>query len=141
MMQTFLICHGKDIMKKLYPALIHKDPGSDYGLSFPDFPGCVTAAENLDELYQLASEALGLHIDGMEQDGDEFPEASSIETALADKEEEGFVAVSMIEARLPAKSKRYNVMLPEDLVSDIDARTKNRSAYITEAIRSRLEVV
>ena len=26
-----------------YIALIHKDPGSDYGVSFPDLPGCVTA--------------------------------------------------------------------------------------------------
>jgi predicted RNase H-like HicB family nuclease len=24
-------------------ALIHEDPGSDYGVSFPDLPGCVTA--------------------------------------------------------------------------------------------------
>jgi predicted RNase H-like HicB family nuclease len=26
-----------------YIALIHKDAGSDFGVSFPDFPGCVTA--------------------------------------------------------------------------------------------------
>ena len=26
-----------------YIGLIHKDAGSDYGVSFPDFPGCVTA--------------------------------------------------------------------------------------------------
>ena len=26
-------------MLRYYPAVIHKDPGSDYGVSFPDFPG------------------------------------------------------------------------------------------------------
>ena len=26
-----------------YVALLHRDEGSDYGVSFPDFPGCVTA--------------------------------------------------------------------------------------------------
>ena len=25
-----------------YIALIHKDADSDFGVSFPDFPGCVT---------------------------------------------------------------------------------------------------
>jgi len=25
-----------------YIAIIHKEPGSDYGVSFPDFPGCIT---------------------------------------------------------------------------------------------------
>jgi hypothetical protein len=28
----------------LYPAIIHKDAASDDGVSFPDFPGGVTAA-------------------------------------------------------------------------------------------------
>ena len=32
-----------------YIALIHKDARSDYGVSFPDFPGCITAGKTLDE--------------------------------------------------------------------------------------------
>jgi len=28
-----------------YIAVVHKEADSDYGVSFPDFPGCVTAAE------------------------------------------------------------------------------------------------
>jgi predicted RNase H-like HicB family nuclease len=30
-----------------YIALIHKDASSDYGVSFPDLPGCVTAGVDL----------------------------------------------------------------------------------------------
>ena len=33
----------------LYLAVIHKEPGSEYGVSFPDFPGCVTAGKTIDE--------------------------------------------------------------------------------------------
>ena len=36
-----------------YIALIHKDADSDYGVSFPDFPGVVTAGRTLDEVRAL----------------------------------------------------------------------------------------
>ena len=47
-----------------YIALIHKEPRSDFGVSFPDFPGCVTAGRTLDEARKMAEEALALHVDG-----------------------------------------------------------------------------
>jgi predicted RNase H-like HicB family nuclease len=48
-----------------YIALIHKDPESDYGASFPDLPGCVTAGRTLDEAREMAVEALALHLEGL----------------------------------------------------------------------------
>ena len=33
-----------------YIAVIHKDPDSDFGVSFPDFPGCITAGATIDEV-------------------------------------------------------------------------------------------
>nr|WP_312038822.1 type II toxin-antitoxin system HicB family antitoxin [Pseudorhizobium tarimense] len=44
--------------------LIHKEEGSDYGVSFPDFPGVVTAGVTLDEARHLAEEALSFHVEG-----------------------------------------------------------------------------
>jgi len=41
-----------------YIALIHKEPKSDFGVSFPDFPGCVSAGSTLEEAASLAAEAL-----------------------------------------------------------------------------------
>ena len=37
-----------------YIALIHKDPGSCCGVSFPDWPGVVTAGDTIDEAMQQA---------------------------------------------------------------------------------------
>jgi predicted RNase H-like HicB family nuclease len=37
-----------------YIAYLHKDRDSDFGVSFPDFPGCVTAGKTLDEARRLA---------------------------------------------------------------------------------------
>ena len=52
-----------------YIAIVHKNPDSDFGVSFPDFPGCVTAGQNIDEAKDMAEEAITLHIHGMFEDG------------------------------------------------------------------------
>ena len=53
-----------------YIAVVHKDPNSDFGVSFPDFPGCITAGTTLDEAQKMAHEALTLHINDMIEDGE-----------------------------------------------------------------------
>ena len=37
-----------------YIAVVHKEPDSDYGVSFPDFPGCITAGKTIDAAKDLA---------------------------------------------------------------------------------------
>jgi predicted RNase H-like HicB family nuclease len=32
-----------------YIAVVHKDPNGDFGVFFPDFPGCITAGGTIDE--------------------------------------------------------------------------------------------
>ena len=54
-------------------AYLHKDPNSDFSVSFPDFPGCVTAGRTLEEARHMAVEALGLHINGMIEDCEGIP--------------------------------------------------------------------
>jgi len=76
-----------------YIGLIHKDADSDYGVSFPDFPGCVTAGVTLDEARALAQEALALCIEGMIEDEDAIPEPSSLEAIMADPDNRDAVAV------------------------------------------------
>ena len=46
---------------RYYIALIHKDADSDFGVSFPDLPGCITAGRTLDEARLMADEALAVH--------------------------------------------------------------------------------
>ncbi|HZZ36442.1 MAG TPA: type II toxin-antitoxin system HicB family antitoxin, partial [Caulobacteraceae bacterium] len=66
-----------------YIALIHKDADSDYGVSFPDLPGCISAGATLDEASEMAEEALALHLEGMSEAGEAIPEASSLEEIMA----------------------------------------------------------
>jgi predicted RNase H-like HicB family nuclease len=69
-----------------YIAYLHKDRDSDYGVSFPDFPGCVTAGRTLEEASRMAVEALALHIQGMAEDGDVIPKPSKVDDIAAEVE-------------------------------------------------------
>jgi predicted RNase H-like HicB family nuclease len=62
--------------QRLYIALIHKDPDSDYGISFPDLPGVISAGKTLNEAREMGAEALALRLEGMAADSDTTPEPS-----------------------------------------------------------------
>lgn len=76
-----------------YIALIHKDADSDYGVSFPDFPGCISAGSTLDEARAMGAEALAMHIEGLLEDGEAVPEPSSLEAIMRDPDNRDGVAV------------------------------------------------
>jgi len=71
-------------MRKHYIARVHKDPDSNYGISFPDFPGAVTAARSLDEALERAGEALAVHVEGMAEDGEPIPPLSGFAEVIRD---------------------------------------------------------
>ncbi len=125
-----------------YIALIHKDAGSDYGVSFPDFPGCISAGSTLDEARAMASEALGLHIDGMVEDGEAVPEPSSLESVMQDPENRDGVAI-LVAAEAKAKAVRVNVTIPQDTLSEIDrfaeAHGFTRSGFLTLAAKEKMK--
>ena len=63
----------------IYVALIHKDKSSDFGVSFPDFPGCIAVGATLQEALEGAKEALEFHMEGMVEDGEFIPEPTSLD--------------------------------------------------------------
>jgi predicted RNase H-like HicB family nuclease len=125
-----------------YIALIHKEPDSDYGVSFPDLPGVVTAGRTLDEAREMAVEALALHLEGLAEDRTAVPEPSSLEDIMKDAQNRDGVAI-LVDAPAPVvKSMRVNVTLPSDLLAEIDARAERdgftRSGYLAQAAKKAL---
>jgi predicted RNase H-like HicB family nuclease len=122
-----------------YIGLIHKDADSDYGVSFPDFPGCITAGVTLDEARAFAQEALALHIEGMIEDGEAIPEPSSLEAVMTDSDNREAVAVLVPVSIQAAKAVRVNITLPEDALRAIDryaeAHGLTRSGFLADAAR------
>lgn len=126
-----------------YIALIHKEPGSDYGVSFPDFPGVITAGATLDEARAMAEEALGFHLDGLMEDGETIPLPSSLEQVMADAGNRDGVAI-LVAVRTPsARAVRVNVTLPEDVLAKIDNYASEhgftRSGFLARAARRAIE--
>ena len=121
-----------------YIALIRKDSTSDYGVEFPNFPGCVTAGTTLDDAGKMAAQALDLHIEGMAEGGDPIPAPTRLDIIMADQENRKAVAFLVDVAVRPVRAVRVNVMLPQDLEAEIDRTTKNRFRFLAEAARAKL---
>lgn len=58
-------------------------------ISFPDLPGCLPCADkdNSEQAIHNAREAMGLHLYGMEQDGDDIPTPSPVNKINLDDNE------------------------------------------------------
>lgn len=125
-----------------YIALIHKDADSDYGVSFPDLPGVISAGSTLDEARDMASEALALHIEGLIEDGEAIPEASSLEDVMANAENRDGVAVLISAPATAVKSVRVNVTLPSDVLEQIDEYAERegftRSGFLAQAAKKAM---
>jgi predicted RNase H-like HicB family nuclease len=121
-----------------YLGLIHKDKNSGYGVSFPDFPGCVTVGDSLDEAQRMAHEALALHIEGVQEDGDPIPAPSPLDKVLKSDLARGHKAVIAVDVAVKPKPVRVNVIMDNHLLHQIDALTSNRSAWLADAARQKL---
>lgn len=123
-----------------YIGLLRKVPESDFGVSFPDFPGCVTAGVTLDEAYRMAEEALSAHIDFMAEDGDPIPQPSSLEAVMADPENQDAIPFLVRVTQPKGRVLRLNISLDEHLVAEIDAKAaqlgKTRSGFLADAARA-----
>jgi len=128
-----------------YIGLIHKDPRSEFGVSFPDFPGCISAGATLDEARTNAEEALAFHVEGMAEDGDAIPEPSSLEQIMADPENRDAVAVLIPLREQAARTVRVNITLPEATLAEIDryaeAHGFTRSGFLAQAAKRAIEQV
>ena len=126
-------------------ALIHGKAGA-YGISFPDFPGCVSGGRTLDEALRRGRETLATHVAALTGEGIVLPIVRDIDAIRA-------VPVSMpdfadatlvtaVELDLPGKSVRVNVSFDEKLLARIDraaeAEGESRSGFLAEAARKRL---
>jgi predicted RNase H-like HicB family nuclease len=129
-----------------YVAFVHKEPDSIYGVSFPDFPGCISAGETLDLALANASEALQGHVQMMEADGETVPLPRSLDAIQADptlvEEREGAVLSAVHLIRDLGSTTRINVSVDLGLLKAIDeearARKQTRSAFLASAARREL---
>jgi predicted RNase H-like HicB family nuclease len=119
-----------------YIAYLHKDRESDYGVSFPDLPGCVTAGRTLEEARRMARETLALHLAGMAEDGEAVPEPSRLDDLASDPARKDAVCF-LVSADVPNRVLRVNITAKESQLRTIDefaaAAGMSRSAFIVHS--------
>src|SRR5262245_18603220 len=101
--------------RAFYPAVIDKEPDSDFGVVFPDFPGCVSAGRTLDEAVRGAHEALAGHVALMVADGDKLPPPTPLEEVAAARDATT-VAITLVPVTLPGKAQRINITMDQGLL-------------------------
>ncbi len=123
-----------------FPAFLYYD---DDGISieFPDLPGCLPCADTTEDAFRNAREALGLHLFGIEQDGEPIPAPTPIQQLAP---EDGAV-VSMVEVFMPAIRERMNtkvvkktLTIPAWLNALALENGVNFSQVLQEALKARL---
>lgn len=124
-------------------AFIHKDPESDFTVTFPDFPGCITAGSTLDEAREMAQEALPFHVEGLMEDGDAIPDPMTLEEALdADPANRRAVAF-LVEVPVEEPMVRINISAPKGTLARIDryaaAHGMSRSAFLIQSARQIMQ--
>ena len=67
-----------------YIAYLRKEKGSDYGVEFPDVPGCVSAGHTLEEAKANAAEALAGHVAVLQEEGEPVPAPSTLDDLAGD---------------------------------------------------------
>ncbi|GAB6039918.1 type II toxin-antitoxin system HicB family antitoxin [Endothiovibrio diazotrophicus] len=122
-----------------YIALLRKESGTDYGVDFPDFPGCIAAGEDMEEARVMAKQALLGHALLLQEEGEALPEPSKLEAVMADPANHDAVAFLVTVPDPRSRAVRVNVSLPEILLGEVDAEAKrlgtSRSGYLASAAR------
>ncbi len=126
-------------MRKASYLAVFEPSGDGYSVYFPDLPGCVSYGESYEEAEKEAEDALGLHIYGMEKDGDELPEPSrkpEIDPDTAPGYLVSLVTVypDMVANELDNRRVKTNVTLPAWLKEAAEEQDVNFSKILEAAL-------
>ena len=134
--------------KYIFPAVFSfydDENGKSIGVTFPDLPGCVSCGDDISEALHMASEALGLHLFGMEEDGDEIPvptDVFEVKKQLEPNQILTLIKVFMPRIRDAVNNKAINktVTLPQWLVSEGREKDINFSQTLQDALMQKLGI-
>lgn len=132
-------------MRKLTYLAVFEPAKTGYSVYFPDIPGCISYGEDFEKAQKQATEALELHIYGMEKDGDEIPIPSK--TPQVDPETTAGYLVSpvtifpdLVRNELDNRAVKTNLTIPAWLKEMAEAQGVNYSKIFQAALMEYLGV-
>lgn len=125
---------------KTFLALVHKDADSAYGVTFPDLPGCFSAADDFADIIPNAAEALDLWFEDRTEAEPRGPEA--VRAEVADDLAAGAFLVAVPHVRRTTRQRRVNISLDAGTLDAIDRTARHmkltRSAFIALAASNEI---
>ena len=125
---------------KTYLAIVHKDTDSAYGVSFPDLPGCFSAADAFTDILPNAAQAVELWFEDAQVVEPRNIDAIRAEVAADLLAGAFLIAVPYI--RRTSRQKRVNISLDTGMLDAIDTAAKamrlTRSAFIAQATANEI---
>lgn len=136
-------------MERYLPAILEKDPDSDWSIYFPDLPGCIAVGDTTTDAMENGRHALALHLEGMIAEGQAIPEvdatapnafAGAIDVArVADGTQ---IATILSDRADKGRAVKRNLTFNEHLVRRVEraaeARGLSLSAYLSEAASEKM---
>lgn len=126
---------------KYFYAVLHKDEDSAYGVTFPDLPGCFSAADREEDILPNACEALGLWFDDQA-----FVDPMSLDqarVAAADEIAADGTLIAVPYIRNDHRVMRVNLSIERGILDAIDKaateRHLTRSAFIAQAAKNEIQ--
>jgi predicted RNase H-like HicB family nuclease len=110
-------------------------------VEFPDLPGCFSCGSTDEEAVRMATEALELHLFGMERDGDAIPAPMpALEIPVNDDQVVVLIRANMRLARMEMSNKavKKTLTIPYWLNEMAEAHNVNFSQVLQEALKDTL---
>jgi predicted RNase H-like HicB family nuclease len=108
------------------------------GVVFPDLPGCVTVGRDTKDAVLRAEEALGLHLETMEEDGDPLP-APTMPIDRLEVDPDGELIGRLWIVPQLSRAVRVTITMDEQLLARVDreaaSRGSSRSGFLAEGAR------
>jgi predicted RNase H-like HicB family nuclease len=126
-----------------FPAVLHYNSDGRIGIVFPDLPGCVGQASSDAEAVKKATEALELHLCGMEEDGDPIPQPSRpADVELGPRRRTILVTAPMplVREDMETRATKKTLTIPAWLNRAAEASGVNFSALLQRAIKEHLGI-
>lgn len=132
-------------MRRLTYFAVFEPTAEGYGVYFPDLPGCVSSGKDFEQAQENAAEALGLHVYGMEKDGDVLP-APSKKPHVDPDTAEGYIVApvtvfpELVKNELDNRAVKTNLTIPAWLKELAEAEGVNFSKVLQAALIDYLGV-
>jgi predicted RNase H-like HicB family nuclease len=129
-------------MKKITYLAVFEKSQTGFGVYFPDIPGCITCGDNFDHSLRMAEEVLGLHLYGMEKDGEPLPPHSDNipELAIGDIVVAVSVFPALVKDEMENRREKTSVTIPRWLKIAAEEEGLNYSRLLEAAIKEKLGI-